>query len=195
MLPYPRGIVLCHHVMCMITQLNYASNYSWSGTLRTGCNNQINFNAFLHKYLTFQWLFGNIWPSCFRNNSNFWKKNCGVMRERNNWPLRTQYMDTWYDGTFDVNMTSSKVVRTRHHIRRFLSLILNIKLNTGQTLGTTDRRERRKNMAKSEGPNSDCNIEIFSKSEKSHNWGQTWHIFCLSQIRSKLHYPIILSVK
>ena len=72
-------------------------------------------------------------------------------------------MATWHDGTFDVNMTSSEVVRTRHHIRRFLrrSLVLKIKPNTGQTLGTTDKIERRKNMAKSEGPNSDCNIEIF----------------------------------
>ena len=67
------------------------------------------------------------------------------------------------DGTFDVNMTSSVVVRTSHHIRWFLrrSLVLKIKFNTGQTLGITDKRERRKNMAKSEGPNSDCNIEIF----------------------------------
>ena len=67
------------------------------------------------------------------------------------------------DGTFDVNMTSSVVVRTSHHIRWFLrrSLVLKIKFNTGQTLGITDKRERRKNMAKSEGPNSDCNIEFF----------------------------------
>ena len=35
------------------------------------------------------------------------------------------------------------------------------KPNTGQTLGNSDKIERRKNMAKSEGPNSDCNIEIF----------------------------------
>ena len=36
-------------------------------------------------------------------------------------------------------MTSSKVVRTLHHISRFLrrSLVLKIKLNTGQTPGTT----------------------------------------------------------
>ena len=70
--------------------------------------------------------------------------------------------------TFDVNMTSSEFVRTRHHILRFLRiyLVLKIKKNTGQTLGTTDNREGRKNMAKSEGPNSDCNIDFFSKSEK-----------------------------
>ena len=50
-------------------------------------------------------------------------------------------------------MTSSEVVRTRHHIRRFLrrSLVLKIKPNTGQTLGNSDKIERRKNMAKSEG--------------------------------------------
>ena len=56
-------------------------------------------------------------------------------------------------GFFDVNMTSSEVVRTRHHIRRFLrrSLVLKIKLNTGQMLGTTEKIERRKNMVTSEG--------------------------------------------
>ena len=72
-------------------------------------------------------------------------------------------MATFHDGNFDVNMTSSEVVRTRHHICRFLcrSLVLNIKPSTGQTLVTTDKGGRRKNMAKSEGPNSDCNIEIF----------------------------------
>ena len=53
------------------------------------------------------------------------------------------------DGTFDVNMMSSEVVRTRHHIRRLLhiSLVLKIKPSTGQTLGITEKRERRKNMA------------------------------------------------
>ena len=61
-------------------------------------------------------------------------------------------MTTCCDGTFDVNMTSSEVVRTRHHIRRFLRryLVMKIKPNTGQKLGTTDKIERRKNMAKSE---------------------------------------------
>ena len=85
------------------------------------------------------------------------------MTERNNWPLAIQYMATCHDGTFDVNMTSSEVVHTCHYIRRFLrrSLLLKIKPNTGQTLGTTEKIERRKNMAKSEGPNSDCNIEMF----------------------------------
>ena len=57
------------------------------------------------------------------------------------------------DGTFDVNMTSSEVVCTHHNIRRFIrrSLVLKIKPSTGQTLGTTDKIERRRNMAKSEG--------------------------------------------
>ena len=43
------------------------------------------------------------------------------------------------------------VIKSR--LRRFLrrSLVLKIKPNTGQTPGTTDKRERRKNMAKSEG--------------------------------------------
>ena len=81
--------------------------------------------------------------------------------------------------TFDVNMTSSGVVRTHHHIRRFIRgyLVLKIKPKTVQTLGTMDKRERRKNMAKSKGPNSDCNNEIFSNYEKFLNGGQTWHIF------------------
>ena len=72
-------------------------------------------------------------------------------------------MATCCHGEFDVNMTSSEVVCTRHHIRRFLlrSLVLKIKPNTGQTIGNSDKIERRKNMAKSEGPNSDCNIEMF----------------------------------
>ena len=62
-------------------------------------------------------------------------------------------MATWKDGTFDVSMMSLEVIHTRHCMRRFLcrSLVLKIKPNTGQTLGTTDKRERRKNMAKSEG--------------------------------------------
>ena len=46
-----------------------------------------------------------------------------------------------------------------------ISLLLIIKLNTGQRLGTTDKIEGIKNVAKSEGPNSDCNIDFFSKSE------------------------------
>ena len=62
-------------------------------------------------------------------------------------------MSTGKDGTFDANMTSPEVVHTRNHICRFLriSLVLKIKPNTGQMLGTTDKRERRKNMAKSVG--------------------------------------------
>ena len=50
-------------------------------------------------------------------------------------------------------MTSSKVVRTSHHMRRFLrrSMVLKIKPNTGQTSGTAESIERRKNMAKFEG--------------------------------------------
>ena len=55
------------------------------------------------------------------------------MTERKNWPLKIQYMATWHDGNFDVNMMSTEVVRTGHHIRRFLriSLVLKIKPNTG----------------------------------------------------------------
>ena len=75
-----------------------------------------------------------------------------VMRKRNSWPLTIQYIATCHDVTFDVNMTSSEVVRTCHHIRRFLrrSLVLKIEPNTSQKLDTTDKIERRKNMAKSE---------------------------------------------
>ena len=51
------------------------------------------------------------------------------MREINIWPLRTQYMANGQDGTFDVNMTSLEVARTRHHIRRILRRYLVLKIN------------------------------------------------------------------
>ena len=75
------------------------------------------------------------------------------MRERNNRPLRNQYMANLKDGDFNVNMMSSEFVRTRHHIRRFLrrSMVLKIKPNTGQTLGTMDKRERGESIDKSVG--------------------------------------------
>ena len=38
-------------------------------------------------------------------------------------------------------------------------------------------------------------LKCFSKSEKAHNGGHTWHIFCLSQRRSKLCYLVSLSLK
>ena len=114
-------------------------------TLRTSCHGIPYFFCIFTQVLTFYWLFWKIWPSWIRNKSNFWKeKKIGeVMTERKTWILRIQYMATWHDGTFDVNMTPSEVVRTRHHIRRFLRrfLVLKIKPNTGQTLGTTDKRE------------------------------------------------------
>ena len=92
-----------------------------------------------------------------------------VMRAMNDCPQRNQYMANGQDGTFDVNTTSSEVVCTRHHLRSFLcrSLLLKIKTNKGHTTGNTDKMERRKNLAKSEGTNSDCNIEI-SLSLKNH---------------------------
>ena len=101
--------------------------------------------------LSFYWLFGNISPSWIRNNSKFWKKSGEVMRERNIWPLRTQYILTWQNGHIYVNMMSSKGIRTRHHIRMFLcrSLVLKIHQNTGQTLGTT-AEGKKTNTAKSE---------------------------------------------
>ena len=94
-----------------------------------------------------------------------------VMREINNWPLRTQYVAIWQNGTFDLNMTPSEVVRTRHHIRRFLriSLVLKIKPNIGQTPGTTEKIERRKIWLSLRGPILTVILKIFSKSEKVHN--------------------------
>ena len=140
--------------------------------------------------LTFYWLFGKIWPSWIRNKSNFWKKIGEVMKERNNRPLKIQYMAIWHDGTFDVNMTSLKVVRTRHRTRMFLrrSRVLKIKPNTGQTLGTKDKIERRKIWLSLRDPILTVTLKFFSKSEKAHNGGQTWHIFFLSQRRSKLYF-------
>ena len=57
-----------------------------------------------------------------------------------------------YLGQMYVNMMSSKGVRTRHHIRRFLrrSLVPKIHTNTGETPGTT-AEGKKKSMAKSEG--------------------------------------------
>ena len=56
-----------------------------------------------------------------------------------------------------VNMTSSKGVRTRHHIRRFLHryLVLKIHPNAGQTPGIGAKGEK-KNMAKSAGGPFEC---------------------------------------
>ena len=75
-----------------------------------------------------------------------------VVRERNVWPLMTQYIFTWWNRQMCVNMTSSKVVCTRHHIRMFLrrSLVMKINPNTGQTPGTMAKGNK-KDMAKSEG--------------------------------------------
>ena len=49
-------------------------------------------------------------------------------------------------GSFDIDMNLLGVVHTRHDIRRFLrrSLVLEIHQNTVHTLGTTNKRERRK---------------------------------------------------
>ena len=48
-------------------------------------------------------------------------------------------MFTWQYGHKYKNMTSSKRVRTRHHIQKFLHkyLILKIHPNSGQALGIT----------------------------------------------------------
>ena len=117
-------------------------------TLRTSCHEIPYFFRIFTQVLTFYWLFGKIRPSPIRNKSNFRKKVFfdEVMTERKNWILRIQYMATWHDGTFDVKMMSSEFVRTRHRICRFLriSLVLKINPNTGHTLGTTDKIERRK---------------------------------------------------
>ena len=94
-------------------------------------------------------------------------------------------------------MTLLKVIIIRHHIHRFIriSLVLKIKPNTGQTLGTRDKRERRKIRLSLRGPILNVILIFFSKSEKVHNGGQTWHIFCVIQRRGRLHYPTSLSVK
>ena len=117
-------------------------------TLRTICDGIPYCLLIFTQVLTFYWLFGMIWPSWIGNKSNFWKeKKFGeVMTERKNRILRIQYMATWHDGAFDVNMTSLEVVRTRHHIRWFLRRFLGLKIkpSKGQTLGTTDMIERKK---------------------------------------------------
>ena len=117
--------------------------------------NLINSNYF-YKNTNFYWLFGKIWRSCFRNKPSFRRKYGKVTRERNNWPPRNKYMATWQDGTFDVIMTSSEVVCTHHHICGFLCrpLVLEIKPNTGQTLGTTNKREIWKKNLSLKGPHS-----------------------------------------
>ena len=60
-------------------------------------------------------------------------------------------MDTLIYGQKRNNMTSSKRVRTRHHICRFLrkSLVLKIHTNTGQMPSRHGQGRGRKNMAKS----------------------------------------------
>ena len=123
--------------------------------VRTSCHGKPYCFRIFTQVLTVYWLFGKIWPIWIRNKSYFWKKVFfgDVMTEWKTRILRIQYMATWHDGTFDVNIRSSDVVCTRHHIRRFLrrSLVLKIKPNTGQTPGTTEKIERRKNMDESEG--------------------------------------------
>ena len=94
-------------------------------------------------------------------------------------------------------MASSEVIHTLHHIRGFIGryLVLKIKPNIGQTLGTTDKSEIRKIWLSLRGPILTVILIFLIKSEKDHNGGQTWHIFCLRNRRSKLHYLISLSVK
>ena len=77
-------------------------------------------------------------------------------------------MASWHYETFDVNMMSSEVVHTRHHIRGFLrrSLELKIKPNTDQALGTTDKRERGNIWLSMRGPIMNVILKCFSKSEK-----------------------------
>ena len=60
-------------------------------------------------------------------------------------------------------MMSSEVVHTRHHIRGFIhrSLVLKIKTEHWPDTRHHGQEGKKKNMAKSEGPNSGCNIEIF----------------------------------
>ena len=64
-LPLSQSMVIKLRAYCtFITDLKL-------GTVR---HSLISYNAFLHQILTFYWPFGNIWPSCFINKSNFSKK-------------------------------------------------------------------------------------------------------------------------
>ena len=61
-------------------------------------------------------------------------------------------MATIHDGTFEVNMMSSEVVHTRHHIRRVLRRLLILKQKKTQARRLSPRtRLKEKNMDKSEG--------------------------------------------
>ena len=75
-----------------------------------------------------------------------------VMWDQSIFPLRTEYIFTWWNGQIYVNITSSKGVHTRHLIRRFLRryLVLKIYPKTGQTSGTRDEGKKI-NISKSEG--------------------------------------------
>ena len=75
-----------------------------------------------------------------------------VIREKYICPLMNQYIFTYRNGYMYVHMTSSKIVRTRHHICRFLhrSLVLKIHPNPCQMPRTT-AKSRKKHIAKSEG--------------------------------------------
>ena len=83
-----------------IRNINYLETIA-DLTLGTGHHNLIIFNVFyintiflliLWKYLT----------DLFQKQVKLLKKSIfgEVRRERNNWPLGIQYMDTWHDGFF-----------------------------------------------------------------------------------------------
>ena len=85
----------------------------------------INSKSFIHYIPNFYWLFRkDHTESCFRNKLNFFEKKYFwmnlYMRERHNCPLSEDPIYAYlYDGTFDLNMTSSKIARTYHHICSF----------------------------------------------------------------------------
>ena len=122
-------------------------------TLWANYQNIIKSNALLHKPQLFIGSLERYYRAESETSRTFEKKLFGeFMRERNTWPLRTQYIFTWKYVQMYVHIASSKVVRTCHQIRRPLrrSLVLKIHPNPYQMPGTTAEK-RKKNMDKYEG--------------------------------------------
>ena len=127
------------------TMMNYSATYDmWHFSdpelNLTHSHKNINFLLSLWKYLA----------ELFQKQPKYSKKVIfgEVMRERNILPLRNQYIFTWRHGHMFVHTKSSKVVRIRHYIGRFLrkSIVLKIHLNACQAPDTTENG-RNKNMA------------------------------------------------
>ena len=110
-------------------------------------NTELNITFFYRNH-NFYCLFGKISLVWIWNNIEVLTKPIPseLMWEIIIWDLSTQCMATCIYGQKHKNMTSSKRVHTRHHIRRFIlkSLSLKILLNIGQTPGTMAERKREK---------------------------------------------------